>query len=246
MHNLRGRVAVVTGAASGIGLGIVEAFVAEGMRVVMADVDEERLHDHAERLSEQGAQVHSVPTDVTKPEQVAQSGADAMDRFGALHVAVNNAGIVSRGYSWELPLEEWRRILDVDLWGVIHGVRAYVPLILATGEEGHVVNTASMAAVTPLGQLGPYTVSKYGVLALTEVLAAEFKSLGAPIGASVVLPGMVKTAMNPIGSVQPSTVAAKVVDAIRHDRRYVFTDDHGRSEAERRLTAMLDAKKAAR
>jgi NAD(P)-dependent dehydrogenase (short-subunit alcohol dehydrogenase family) len=199
MHRLRGRVAVITGAASGIGLAITEAFVAEGMQVLMADRNEERLEHHAVRLRTDGAPVHAVPTDVTVPEQIARSGAVALERFGALHVAVNNAGIVSGGYSRELSLDERRRILDVDLWGAIHGVRAYVPLILATGQEGHVVNAASMAAVSPHARLGPYTVAKHGVLGLTDVLRAELAALDAPVGVSVVMPGMVRTAMNRSG-----------------------------------------------
>ncbi len=231
---------MVTGAASGIGLAVAEAFVAEGMQVVMADRDEEKLRSHVERLNGHAAgSVHAVPTDVTKADQVERSGAAAFERFGALHVAVNNAGIVNRGHSWVLSLDEWHNVLDVDLWGVIHGIRAYVPLILSTGEEGHVVNVASMAAVLPLDRLGPYTVAKHGVLGLTDVLHAEFTALGLPIGASIVMPGRVKTAMNPIGTIEPSTVAANVVDAIRRDRRYVFTDDQSVDEVEDRLRAIL-------
>ena len=127
-------------------------------------------------------------------------------------------------------------------WGVIHGVRSYVPLILATKDEGHVVNVASLAAVLPLDRLGPYTVAKHGVLGLTDVLAAEFASLGAPIGASVVLPGMVRTGMNPIGTLEPSVVAANVVDAIRRGRRYVFTDEESSGNVAERLQSMLAAR----
>jgi NAD(P)-dependent dehydrogenase (short-subunit alcohol dehydrogenase family) len=242
MQILEGRVAVVTGAASGIGLAIAEAFVAEGMRVVLADRDEAGLAEHTARLAAQGAPVHAEPTDVTQPDQVERSAAAAVEHFGALHVAVNNAGIVNRGYSWELSLEEWHRVVDVDLWGVIHGVQAFVPRILATGEEGHVVNVASMAAVSPLDRLGPYTVAKHGVLGLTDVLAAEFRSLDVPVGASVVMPGMVKTAMNPIGTVEASTVAANVVDAIRRGRRYVFTDDQNAGAVAKRLGAIVAAR----
>ncbi len=243
MREMEGRVAVVTGAASGIGLATTEALVAEGMRVVMADRDEEELRGHAEGLNGQTAgSVHAVLTDVTKPDQVERSAAAAVETFGALHVAVNNAGIVNRGYSWELSLDEWHRVLDVDLWGVIHGIRAYVPRILATGEEGHVVNVASMAAVLPLDRLGPYSAAKHGVLGLTDVLNAEFATLGVPVGASVVMPGRVKTAMNPIGTIQPSIVAANIVDAIRRRRRYVFTDDEGVDEVEDRLGAILAAR----
>jgi NAD(P)-dependent dehydrogenase (short-subunit alcohol dehydrogenase family) len=189
VRQLRGRVAVVTGAASGIGLAIAEAFVAEGMRVVMADVDEDGLHGQAERLRADGDDVLAVGADVRDPSAVARLGRAATERFGALHVAVNNAGVVNGGHSWEIPLDEWHRVIDVDLWGVIHGVRSFVPLILATGEEGHVVNVASMAAVLTLEKLAPYTVAKHGVLGLTDVLRAELRGLGAPVGASVVMPG---------------------------------------------------------
>jgi NAD(P)-dependent dehydrogenase (short-subunit alcohol dehydrogenase family) len=244
MRTLRGRVAVVTGAASGIGLAVVEAFVTEAMRVVMVDRDEESLDAHAGRLRAEGASVLTWVADVTSQDQLSASAAAATDEFGALHVAVNNAGIVNGGYSWELSLEEWHRVIDVDLWGVIHGIRAYVPPILATGDEGHVVNVASMAAVMPLGRLGPYSMAKHGVLGLTDVLHAEFAALEAPVGASVVMPGAIRTAMNPIGTIEASVVADHIVDAILCDRRYVFTDNHSTGKVSERLGAMIDAKKS--
>jgi NAD(P)-dependent dehydrogenase (short-subunit alcohol dehydrogenase family) len=157
-------------------------------------------------------------------------------------LAVNNAGIVVTGNSWELPLSEWHRIVDVDLWGAIHGVHAFVPLILASGEEGHVVNTASMAAVYAPARLGPYAVSKHGVLALSDVLRAELAAIEAPVGVSVVMPGMIKTAMNPYGTVSAETVAANIVDAVRRDRSYVFTDDHHTAEVDARLRAIIAAR----
>jgi NAD(P)-dependent dehydrogenase (short-subunit alcohol dehydrogenase family) len=242
METLTGRTAVVTGAASGIGLAIVEAFVAESMQVVMADVDEENLRTHAARLTDQGAAIHAVTADVREPDDVERVGSAAVERFGSLSVAVNNAGVVTGGNSWEIPLEDWHRVIDIDLWGVIHGIRSFVPLILASGEEGHVVNTASMAAVLALRGLGPYTVAKHGVLGLSDVLRAEFRALGAPVGVSVVMPGMIKTAMNPIGTVSPNVVAAQVIDAIRRGRSYVFTDDHSTSEVRDRLEAILFAR----
>ena len=242
MEHLEGRTAVVTGAASGIGLAIVEAFVGEGLRVVMADIDEVNLRTQVARLTDQGAQVHAVTVDVRDPDAVDRVGAVSIERFGKLHVAVNNAGVVTGGYSWEIPLGEWHRVIDIDLWGVIHGIRAFVPRILACGEPGHVVNTASMAAVMALGRLGPYTVAKHGVLGLSDVLRAELEALEAPVGVSVVMPGMVKTAMNPIGVVPSAVVAANVVDAIRHGRRYVFTDDHSTNDVEDRLHAILAAR----
>jgi NAD(P)-dependent dehydrogenase (short-subunit alcohol dehydrogenase family) len=242
MERFQGRVAVVTGAASGIGLAVVEAFAGLGLRVVMADLDGDQLRTHAARLSDQGAEIHAVTADVRDPDAVEHLGATAVERFGTLNVAVNNAGVVNGGYSWEIPLEEWHRVIDVDLWGVIHGIRSFVPRILAAGEEGHVVNTASMAAVLSLGRLGPYTVAKHGVLGLSDVLRAELASLDAPVGVSVVLPGMIRTGMNPVGTVSAAAVAANVVDAIRRGRRYVFTDDHSTREVEDRLRAILAAR----
>jgi NAD(P)-dependent dehydrogenase (short-subunit alcohol dehydrogenase family) len=193
-------------------------------------------------LTEQGGVAVARALDVSDPVAVDGVARAAVEEFGALHIAVNNAGIVNRGYSWELPLEEWHRVLDVDLWGVIHGIRSFVPPILATGVEGHVVNIASMAAVLPIDRLGPYTVAKHGVLGLSDVLRADFRSLGAPVGVSVVMPGMIRTGMNPVGTVEPSTVSANVVDAIRRNRDYVFTDDHHADEVEARLTAIVAAR----
>jgi NAD(P)-dependent dehydrogenase (short-subunit alcohol dehydrogenase family) len=239
MRAFRDKVAVVTGAASGIGLALTETFVDEGMRVVMADIDEPALAVHAQRL---GESVRPVVTDVSDHGSVERAGRLALDSFGALHVAVNNAGIVNGGNSWELSLEEWHRVLDTNLWGVIHGVRAFVPKILATGEEGHVVNTSSMAAVLALPGIGPYTVAKHGVLGLSDVLRAELEVLGAPVGVSVVMPGMIRTGMNPVGSVEPSSVAANVLDAMRRGRPYVFTDDHSTTQVEDRLRAILAAR----
>jgi NAD(P)-dependent dehydrogenase (short-subunit alcohol dehydrogenase family) len=242
MRQLEGRTAVVTGAAGGIGLAIVEAFVAEGMHVVMADMDQQRLGAEATRLRAEGADVHAVTVDVRDPGAVDRVGRAAVERFGQLNVAVNNAGIVTTGTSWELPLDDWHRVIDVDLWGVIHGIRSFVPRILASGEDGHVVNTASMAAVGPIARLGPYTAAKHGVLGLSDVLRAELEAVGAPVGVSVVMPGMIRTGMNPIGTVEPSAVAANVVDAIRRNRAYVFTDDHSTGEVEARLRAILAAR----
>lgn len=224
MDVLRDKVAVVTGGASGIGLAIVEAFVAEGMRVVLGDVDEATLAASVAQLRGEGADVHGVPVDVTDAASVDALGTAVLERFGALHVAVNNAGIVNGGNSWELSVDEWRRVIDVDLWGVINGVRTFVPLLLQTREPGHVVNVASLAAVTALPKLGPYTVAKHGVLGLSDVLRAELAELGAPIGVSVVMPGSTLSRMNPIAKRPSSGVALNVVDAVRRNRAYVYTD----------------------
>jgi NAD(P)-dependent dehydrogenase (short-subunit alcohol dehydrogenase family) len=242
VDELSGKVAVITGAASGIGLAVTEALVAEGAKVVLADRNEELLAAATERLAGDGHDVIAVVTDVSDPDSVDRLGRAVIERYGALHLAMNNAGIVNGGNSWELPLAEWHRVVDINLWGVIHGIRTFVPLILATGEPGHVVNTASMAAVVAIAGLGPYTVSKHAILGLSDVLRAELVALEAPVGVSVVLPGMIKTGMNPIGSISASTVAANVLDAIRRNRPYVFTDHHSTKQVEARLGAIVAAR----
>lgn len=239
LPELEGRTAVVTGAASGIGLAVTEAFVAAGMQVLMTDLDDASLASHAERLARDGGEVRTLAVDVTDPDAVERAADAVVEHFGKLHVAVNNAGVVVQGNSWELPLTEWHRVIDVDLWGVIHGIHSFVPRILASGEPGHVVNTASMAAVTAIPGIGPYTASKHAVLGLSDGLRAELAAISAPVGVSVVMPGMIKTGLNPLGTVGPEQVAANVIDAVRRDRPYVFTDDHHIPAVESRLGAIM-------
>ena len=239
LEQLEGRNAVVTGAASGIGLATTEAFLAAGMRVLMTDRDDASLADQSARLRDAGGEVHSLVVDVTDPDAMERTADAAVEHFGKLHVCMNNAGIVAGGNSWELPLEEWHRVIDVDLWGVIHGIHAFVPRILASGEPGWVVNTASMAAVTAIPGIGPYTASKHAVLGISDGLRGELAAIDAPVGVSVVMPGMIRTGMNPFGTVTADQVAANVLDAIRRDRPYVFTDDHHIPEVETRLSAIM-------
>jgi NAD(P)-dependent dehydrogenase (short-subunit alcohol dehydrogenase family) len=242
VERIEGHVAVVTGAASGIGLAIAQALAAEGARLLMADLDASALDAAAATVRAAGAEVAAVQLDVRDPDAVERAGYEAVDRFGGLHIAVNNAGIVNGGTSWELPLAAWHAVIDVNLWGVIHGIRGFIPRILETGTEGHVVNVASMASVTALAGIGPYTVAKHGVLGLSDVVRAELAAAGSPVGVSVVFPGRIRTGMNPIGTVEPSTVALNVLDAIRRDRPYVFTDDHAASEVRARLGSIIAAR----
>jgi NAD(P)-dependent dehydrogenase (short-subunit alcohol dehydrogenase family) len=242
MEPMTGRVAVVTGAASGIGLGIAEALGRAGVRVLMTDIDEDSLAAATAHVRQFGADVLSLQVDVRDADAVERAGAAAVEHFGGLHIAVNNAGVVNGGPSWELSLDDWHRVIDVNIWGVIHGVRAFVPRILATGEGGHVVNIASMAAVLPFPGIGPYTASKHAVLGLTDVLRADLAEFEPVVGVSVVMPGMVRTGMNPVGLIEPAVVAANVLDAIRTRRPYVFTDDQATEEVEQRVRAILGAR----
>lgn len=249
MEQLEGRVAVVTGAASGIGFAVAEALATEGTRVLLTDLDGEAVAAQASELADRGHEVDARPLDVRDPDAAEEVADHAVERFGALHVAVLSAGIVNGGTSWELSLDDWHAILDVNLWGVVHGVRSFVPRILASGAEGHVVAIASMAAVLALGGLGPYTVAKHGVLGLSDVLRADLEAAGAPVGVSVVLPGSIKTAMNPIGTIEPSTVdrrpstvAANVVDGIRRSRPYAFTDQQATRSVAARLGAIMESR----
>jgi NAD(P)-dependent dehydrogenase (short-subunit alcohol dehydrogenase family) len=246
MEELRDRVAVVTGAASGIGLGIAAALVAEGMRVVMADVDSRRLDREVDAL---GANVHGVVCDVGDPEAVEHLARETLDRFEAVHLICNNAGIIRSGRSWELSLDDWNDVLRVNLLGTLHGIRTFVPLLLASEEEGHVVNVASMAAVVPVRGIGPYNVAKHGVLALTDTLAMELRDAGASIGVSLVMPGRVPSRLgrppedphepaddpDEPGLLPASEVGRRVVDAVRHNEPYVFTHPERIAEVERRF-----------
>lgn len=163
MKTVNGRVAVVTGAASGIGFALAQALAAEGASVLMADIDGTAVDAAAAQVRVAGSEAVGIELDVRDPDAVERAGLEATERFGGLHIAVNNAGVVNGGTSWELPLDAWHAVIDVNLWGVIHGIRAFVPRILETGSEGHVVNVASMASVTALAGIGPYTVAKHGV-----------------------------------------------------------------------------------
>ena len=196
--DLGGRPGIVTGAASGIGLAIAIALAKAGCQVLMTDIDGGALRTAAAPLRSGGAVVETLELDVRDDDAAQRAAERAVEQFGALSiavnnfeglsVAVNNAGVVNGGKSWELPLEGWRQVFDVNLWGVIHGIRAFVPRLLESG-EGHVV--------------------KHAVLGLSDVLRAELASAGGTVGVSVVLPGMIKTSMNPVGSVEPDVVGAK-------------------------------------
>ena len=193
MNNFRGRVAVVTGAASGIGLALTERFVAEGMKVVMADIEAGALAAASERLRRDGAAVLPIRVDVSEPGDVERLADETYHAFGAAHVVCNNAGVAVIGAIHEHTLADWQWVINVNLWGVIHGVRVFLPRMLAGGDEGHVVNTASMAGLTTAPFMSVYDVTKHGVVALSESMYKELTLSGAPIGVSVVCPGLIET-----------------------------------------------------
>lgn len=171
VKELRGKVAVVTGGASGIGLALGTACAVEGMRVVLADIEAGALEQAAASLPA-GAEVEAVVCDVSDAAQVDALRDRALERFGAVHLVANNAGVSAGGPTWEHTLEDWEWVLGVNLWGVIHGVRTFTPLLIEQG-EGHIVNTASMAGLISAPYMAAYTVSKHAVVALSETLFSD-------------------------------------------------------------------------
>jgi NAD(P)-dependent dehydrogenase (short-subunit alcohol dehydrogenase family) len=188
-----GKVAVVTGGASGIGFALAQRFLAEQMAVVLADIDADALIDAASRLRASGGEVLDVVVDVSDPGQVEGLAGASLERFGAVHLLCNNAGVATSGSVWDVPLSDWDWVLGVNLLGTVHGIRAFLPRMLERGGPGHIVNTASMAGLVPVQSSPTYTVSKFGVVALSEVLYLQLRDLEAGVGVSVVCPGWVRT-----------------------------------------------------
>jgi NAD(P)-dependent dehydrogenase (short-subunit alcohol dehydrogenase family) len=191
MELAAGRIAVVTGAASGIGLALSERFATAGMHVVMADVDESSLAAATQRVQAKGVHALGVPTDVSDEAAVRALAVATLRRFGAAHVICNNAGVGIGSDPWFGPLSAWTWVLGVDLWGVVHGIRSFLPILLDQG-EGHIVNTASVAGLMPSG-LPSYDAAKHGVVAISETLSATLANANSAVGVSVLCPGLVRT-----------------------------------------------------
>jgi NAD(P)-dependent dehydrogenase (short-subunit alcohol dehydrogenase family) len=251
MELVRGQIAVVTGAASGIGYALATAFAEKGLNVVMADVQEDALAAATERLGELGVDLLPVVTDVSDEASVQALAAATIERFGAVHVVCNNAGVAGRGEPWFGPIENWQWVLGVNLWGVIHGVRAFLPHLLG---GGHIVNTASIAGLLP-SFTAPYDASKHAVVAVSEELYTSMTSAGVAVGVSVLCPGWVRTGImesernwpaglgevpptNPMAEAgaahvrraiaegtTPAAVADLVVGAVESGRFWVFPHD---------------------
>ncbi|HKV40442.1 MAG TPA: SDR family NAD(P)-dependent oxidoreductase [Blastocatellia bacterium] len=196
MKDFKDRVAVVTGGASGIGRAMAERFATAGMKIVLADVEEEALSVVENEMKVAGATVVGVVTDVSKPRQIEDLAARTLSEFGAVHILCNNAGVGGDTASlWDLPLETWEWVIGVNLRSVIYGIRTFVPIMLKQGMEGHVVNTASIAGLLALPMLSPYHATKHAVVSISESLYYELALAGAKVKTSVLCPGFVKTSI---------------------------------------------------
>ena len=250
MEDLRSKVAVITGGASGIGRAVAERAAAEGMKIVLGDIEEGALAKAVDELTSAGAEAIGVVTDVADRGSVEALRDGALDRFGAVHLVHNNAGIGLGGPIWEVTEEDWRWILGVNLWGVIHGVATFTPLLIEQG-EGHIVNTASIAGLIVAPFLGPYNATKQAVVAISETLFKDLQMVAAPVGVSVLCPGFVQTRIaesdrnrpdwapesDAMGAadvqevvqnlvdagIAPDIVADRVIDAVRTNTFYILT-----------------------
>jgi NAD(P)-dependent dehydrogenase (short-subunit alcohol dehydrogenase family) len=193
MKEFRDKVAVVTGGASGIGRGFAERCVQEGVKVVLADIEEPALSDTSRDLRNMGGTVIAVRTDVSKGEDIEALAQETISAFGAVHLLFNNAGVGAGTTVWESTLPDWEWVMGVNLWGVIHGVRVFVPIMLRQEAECHIVNTASGVGMLSYHPSAPYLVAKHGVVALSEHLYHSLVHKGTKIGVSVLCPGWVNT-----------------------------------------------------
>jgi len=259
-------VAVVTGGASGIGRALAEGLAAEGASIVVADVDEPGLVETVKRIERRGGRALSVPTDVTDRARVQVLADRAFAAFGKVHVLCNNAGVAIWGGLEQSTHRDWEWVLGVNLWGVINGLEAFLPRMIAQREGGHVLNTASMAGLIASQGLGIYNASKYAVVGLSETLVKDLRPYG--IGVSILCPMGVATAIRSsernrpaplrnaappaapvelIGrTLEPETVAAMAISAIKDNRLYVITHEEGLEPLRRRFQrleqAILDRK----
>jgi NAD(P)-dependent dehydrogenase (short-subunit alcohol dehydrogenase family) len=209
VREFAGKVAVITGAASGFGREFARLGAAQGMKLVLADIQPEPLAATVEELRAQGAELRSLVVDVADGAQVERLAQLAYAEFGVVHLLFNNAGVASGGLIWENSERDWHWVLGVNLWGVIHGVRHFVPRMLAAGDEGHVVNTASVAGFLSPPLMGVYNVSKHAVVALTETLYHDLRTVQAAVGVSLLAPAYVPTGIAQSQRVRPAYLAAE-------------------------------------
>ena len=253
MKDLNGKTAVITGGASGIGLAFAERFGREGCRVLIADIEAGALDAAVDKLKAQGVDAAGHVTNVADYAAVESLEARARELFGRVHLLFNNAGVSITGPTWAMSLDDWRWVWDVNVWGVVNGVKAFLPDMLAHGEGGHVINTGSLASFNGNGDHAPYCSSKAAVLGMSQSLYSEMQAMMTGIGVSIVCPGMVATKINqswrnrPAGDapwsdrefasdefrvfsdefqgrgIAPEAIAESTLEAVLADRFYVFT-----------------------
>ena len=260
MKDVKGKVAFITGGASGMGLGMARAFANAGMKIMIGDIEAGPAQRAVDELKNKGHQAACVKVDVTRLEEVQAAALKTVETFGKVHVVCNNAGIAIGGRSETANMRNWRWVMDVNLWGVVHGLQAFMPLLKSHGEGGHVVNTASMAGMYGIRNSGPYNASKYAVVGITETMMGENRKTG--IGISLLCPGVVNTNLNTSGrnrqdqyggaitesegalgaltqGLDPDTVGRLVLEAILDGQPYIFTDPALRNLIELRMRRIL-------
>jgi len=225
MQELTGKTAAVTGAGSGIGRALAMAFAREGMRVALADVEGDAAEETAARIAEEvpGAEVSATRVDVSQAADVDAWADEVFDRWGQVHVLCNNAGVFVGGVIWDRPAADFEFVLGANLWGILHGIRAFVPRMIEQGTEGHVVNTSSVAGLFGAPFEAPYAVSKFAAFAATESLAQDLAATGSLLKASVLCPGMIKTNIVDSDRNRPERLATELTE----DQKFVtgYLDD---------------------
>jgi NAD(P)-dependent dehydrogenase (short-subunit alcohol dehydrogenase family) len=269
MDDLDGKVVAITGGASGIGRALADAFGAAGMRVALTDVEPGPLAQAVTELTESGIDAAGWPCDVSDDDQVHEFAASTFDHFGTAHVVCNNAGVGGAGgLTWEVPLAGWEWTIGVNLMGVVHGIRAFVPRMVGQG-EGHVVNTASLAGLKAAPFMAAYNATKHAVVAISESLAHECAFTAPGVGVSVLCPAFIRTRIaesgrnwpdrlgpnpshppdSPAGDLirqrianglDPAVYAARAVDAVRTRRFFVLSDDAHAGATRSRLAEIVD------